>query len=114
MSIPSRGELLHRARAMRRQPTDAEQRLWLLLRDRRLAGFEFHRQVPLGGFVVDFLCHQARLVVEVDGGQHAECSSDIARDQWLASNCYRVVRYWNNDVLEDPEGVLLDLLRHLH
>ena len=99
---------------MRRQPTDAEQRLWLLLRDRRLAGFEFHRQVPLGGFVVDFLCHQARLVVEVDGGQHAECSSDIARDQWLASNCYRVVRYWNNDVLKYPEGVLLDLLRHLH
>lgn len=93
--------------------TDAERKLWLALRDRRLAGFKFRRQVPVGPFIVDFLCYDARLVIEVDGGQHAEFTRDARRDQWLAANDFRVLRFWNNDVLTNIEGVLTLLLDSL-
>jgi very-short-patch-repair endonuclease len=86
--------------------TDAEWRLWYHLRAGRFAGRKFRRQVPLGPYVVDFLCEQAKLIVEVDGGQHAERSvQDEARTRWLSERGYRVVRFWNNDVLTNMDGV---------
>jgi len=86
--------------------TDAERKLWFALRDRRFARFKFRRQVPVGPFIADFLCFQARLVVEVDGGQHAGSFQDRRRDRWLAVNNFRMLRFWNNDVLSNLEGVL--------
>ncbi|MBL8710053.1 MAG: endonuclease domain-containing protein [Rhodospirillaceae bacterium] len=101
------------ARALRRNATDAEKKLWSLLRDRRLVGWKFRRQVPLGPYVVDFYCSEARLVVEADGGQHANSCSDEHRTAWLGRNGYRVKRYWNNDILTNPEGIFIDLLETL-
>ena len=90
--------------------TDAEQRLWYYLRAARFEGWKFRRQVPLGPYVVDFLCEQARLIVEVDGGQHAErISRDSTRTDWLRARGYAVIRFWNNDVLANIEGVLATL-----
>jgi very-short-patch-repair endonuclease len=91
---------------------DAEQRLWYHLRAGRFQGWKFRRQVPLGRYVVDFLCEDARLIVEVDGGQHAEqIEQDSARTQWLSSQGYAVMRFWNNDALANIEGVLATLSR---
>jgi len=84
--------------------TDAERKLWSALRDRRFANFKFRRQVPLGPFIADFVCYDARLIVEVDGGQHAESRSDERRDRW----------FWYNDVLTNLEGVLISILETLH
>jgi 2-isopropylmalate synthase len=95
-----------RARALRTQMTDAERKLWLALRDRRFAGVKFRRQAPVGPFIADFICFDARLVIEVDGGQHADSSSDVRRDAWFARNGFRILRFWNNDVLLNTEGVL--------
>jgi very-short-patch-repair endonuclease len=93
--------------------TDAERKLWLALKDRRFAKFKFRRQVPLRPYIADFVCFEARLVVEVDGGQHAESVRDLERDQWLTQNEFRVLRFWNNDVLQNLEGVLTKLLELL-
>jgi len=101
------------ARALRRDATDAERIMWRLLRDRRLNGVKFRRQVPIGPFVADFASVERRLVVELDGGQHAESSSDVARDRFLAANGWRVVRFWNNDVMKNREGVLESLQQAL-
>jgi very-short-patch-repair endonuclease len=90
--------------------TDAERKRWFALRDRRFADFKFRRQVPLGPFIGDFVCFKARLVVEVDGSQHAESQYDEQRDRWLAANDFLVKRFWNNDVLTNIEGVLTVLL----
>ncbi len=105
-----------KARALRRAETRAERLLWSRLRHRRLGGYKFRRQHSLGRYVVDFLCSERRLAVEVDGGQHA---ADVARDRlrthWLEAQGLRVVRFWNNEVLENPDGVcsrLLEMLRH--
>jgi very-short-patch-repair endonuclease len=98
---------------MRRAPTDAERKIWFLLRDRRLDGFKFRRQVPFGPYILDFVCFQPRLVVEVDGGQHADSQADKVRDARLQARGFRIVRYWNTDVLKNPEGVLTDLLAQL-
>jgi very-short-patch-repair endonuclease len=90
--------------------TDAERKLWYYLRASRFQGWKFRRQVPLGRYVADFLCEEARLIVEVDGGQHAErIEHDSARTQWLEAQGYAVIRYWNNDVLTNIEGVLATL-----
>ena len=90
--------------------TDAEQRLWYHLRAGRFQHWKFRRQVPLGRYVVDFLCEEARLIVEVDGGQHAErIERDSARTQWLRAQGYAVIRFWNNDVLANIDGVLATL-----
>jgi len=94
--------------------TDAERKLWFALRDRRFVNFKFRRQVPLGPFIGDFVCFGARLVVEVDGSQHAESQYDEQRDCWLAANDFLVKRFWNNDVLSNIEGVLTVLLTLLH
>jgi len=90
--------------------TDAEQKLWYRLRAGRFQGWKFRRQVPLGRFIVDFLCEEARLIVEVDGGQHAErLREDSERTEWLGARGYAVIRFWNNDVLGNIEGVLATL-----
>jgi very-short-patch-repair endonuclease len=101
------------ARTMRRIATDAERKLWFLLRDRRLDGIKFRRQVPFGPYILDFVCFERGLVVEVDGGQHGESESDLKRDAYLRAEGFRTVRYWNKDVLKNPDGVLTDLLAQL-
>ncbi len=102
------------ARRLRKNPTDAESRLWRHLRQKQLGGYRFRRQVPLGPYVADFVCQSEKLVVEVDGGQHADRTEDDARrSRWLITNGYRVLRFWNNDVLGNTEGVLETILRAL-
>lgn len=99
------GEGAGRARALRRVMTEAERKLWFALRDRRLEHVKFRRQVPVGPYVADFLCYAHRLIIEVDGGQHGS-ARDAARDTWLADNGFRVLRFWNNEVLTSLPGVL--------
>jgi very-short-patch-repair endonuclease len=95
------------ARRLRREPTDAERALWTLLRRKQLDGFRFRRQQPMGPYIVDFFCPSQRLVIELDGGQHdAGLPAEQRRTAWLESRGYRVVRFWNNEVLGNPEGVL--------
>ena len=94
-----------RARSMRREPTEAERRMWRLLRDRRLGAFKFRRQEPIGRYIVDFVCFEQKLIIELDGGQHAESSYDQERDAWLASRGFTVLRFWNNETLTNPTGV---------
>jgi 2-isopropylmalate synthase len=101
-----------RARAMRGAPTDSELRLWRLLRDRRLNGIKFRRQVPVGPYIVDFLCVGAKLIVEADGSQHAESLRDNVRDAYLANQDWKVLRFWNNEVLQNREGVLETIYAH--
>jgi len=107
------GQKRDAARALRRNATDAERIMWRLLRDRRLNGVKFRRQMPIGPFVADFASIEHRLVVELDGGQHAENSADISRDAFLISCGWRVVRFWNNDVMKNREGVLESLQQAL-
>jgi very-short-patch-repair endonuclease len=97
---------------MRASPTDAERKLWWPLRYRMpVEGTHFRRQVRLGRYIVDFAGHRARLVIEVDGGQHAEQSAaDTERTRFLEAEGYRVLRYWNSDVLTNINGVLEDIL----
>jgi very-short-patch-repair endonuclease len=119
-SSPARGEgknsaaeMRRRARTLRARMTDAERKLWFALRDRRFAGFKFRRQVPIDRFIADFVCFEARLVIEVDGGQHAGSLQDRWRDRWLAANGFVVLRFWNNEVLLNLEGVLTVLSNKL-
>lgn len=95
-----------RARRLRRNATSPETKLWNRLRSRAINGHKFVRQEPIGPYVVDFVCRERRLVVEVDGGQHATDKRDVARDGWLKQHGYCVVRFWNNDVLRNIDGVL--------
>jgi very-short-patch-repair endonuclease len=102
------------ARRLRRDPTEVEKKLWLALRRDQLNGLNFRRQHPVGPYVLDFYCPAIRLAVELDGGQHGEASQqlhDARRTAWLAAKGVRLVRYWNNDVTENLEGVLTDILR---
>jgi very-short-patch-repair endonuclease len=98
---------------MRREPTDAEAKMWRLLRDRRLAQFKFRRQVPFQNFILDFVCFEKRLIVEIDGSQHADSQRDTAREAVLLAEGFRIARYWNNDVLQRPTAVLEDVLAKL-
>ncbi|MFL6827077.1 MAG: endonuclease domain-containing protein [Bradyrhizobium sp.] len=95
-----------RARRLRRLATNAENALWYRLRSRGLSGYKFVRQEPIGPYTVDLICRERRLVIEVDGGQHASNSRDVVRDEWLVDHKYRVLRFWNNDVLGNMAGVL--------
>ncbi len=95
------------ARNLRKRPTDAEKLLWKHLRSEQLEGLGFRRQEPMGDYIVDFVCFEKRIVIEVDGGQHAlETEKDSARDGWLKSQGFKVLRFWNNEVLGNIEGVL--------
>jgi very-short-patch-repair endonuclease len=103
-----------RAHTLRVDQTEAEARLWNRLRDRRLAGAKFRRQHPTGPYIVDFCCVERRLIVEVDGGQHSEADSgDERRSAYLASFCFKVLRFWNTDVLSNIEGVLGQIEEYL-
>ena len=93
------------SRVLRRNSTIAERRLWKHLRSRALHGFKFVRQEPIGPYIVDFVCRERRLIIEVDGGHHATDKRDAVRDLWLADHRYRVLRFWNNEVLGNIEGV---------
>lgn len=107
-------ELRRRARHLRNHTTDAERHLWKHLRLRQLGGYRFRRQVPIAQCIADFLCPEARLIVELDGGQHQEQARyDGQRSRYLADLGYRVARYWSHDVLFRTHDVLDDVLRHL-
>jgi very-short-patch-repair endonuclease len=101
------------ARRLRRGATDAERRLWSALRDRRLEGYRFRRQFPIGPFIADFACTRHRVIVEADGGQHVDSESDQRRTAWLESEGWRVLRFWNNDVLANTNGVVETILKEL-
>jgi very-short-patch-repair endonuclease len=94
------------ARSLRNAPTDAEQRLWLHLRASRFEGAKFTRQFPVGGFIVDFACRSLRIAIELDGGQHSESEADANRTRIIEAHGYRVIRFWNNEVLGNIDGVL--------
>ncbi|MGH8121440.1 MAG: endonuclease domain-containing protein [Rudaea sp.] len=104
--------LLEFAKGMRRGPTDAEAALWRKVRAGRLGGFKFKRQHSIGSYIVDFVCFERRLILEVDGGQH-ERSTDAKRTDWLEEQGFRVLRFWNNEVLTNMDGVLEAVLRVL-
>ena len=97
--------LLPLAKRMRREPTDAERKLWSLLRAKRLGGFKFKRQEQIGNYIVDFVCFEARLIVEADGSQHVESQRDQSRDAWLMAQRFQILRFWNEDILANPQGV---------
>ncbi|WP_316976761.1 endonuclease domain-containing protein [Shumkonia mesophila] len=95
------------ARRLRRNLTEAEARLWFHLRRKQLEGHRFRRQVPIGPYIIDFVCLAERLLIEVDGGQHVEARKrDQRRTQWLESQGFRVLRFWNHDVLGNTDGVV--------
>jgi very-short-patch-repair endonuclease len=100
------GQKRDTARALRRNSTDAERAIWRVLRDRRLEGIKFRRQVPIGPFVADFASITHRIVVELDGGQHSDSLADKQRDAFLTSEGWQVLRFWNNDVMRNRDGVL--------
>jgi very-short-patch-repair endonuclease len=99
------------AKRLRRTQTNADRILWFRLRDRRLAGLKFKRQFPINRFVVDFFCADAKLVIELDGGQHSQrVAIDEKRTEILESMGYLALRFWNNDVMRNIEGVMEDIL----
>jgi adenine-specific DNA-methyltransferase len=98
--------LTSRARELRSNPTDAERTLWQQLRLRQLGGYKFCRQQPLGPYIVDFVCLEKRLIVEVDGGKHSEQAEyDTGRTAWLEAQGFRVLRFWNHEVLQNIDAV---------
>jgi very-short-patch-repair endonuclease len=101
------------ARALRVTMTDAERRLWARLRGRRLVGYKFRRRHPLGRYILDFACIEHRLAVEADGGQHSESVADERRTAWLERQGWRVLRFWNNEILTNSEGVQETILQAL-
>jgi very-short-patch-repair endonuclease len=103
-SVPGQKRAL--AKALRAKATDAEIKLWQVLRSRRLASMKFRRQVPIGPWIVDFVSFEQRLIVEADGSQHAESENDKRRDYDLSERGFRVLRFWNNDVLMRPRSVM--------
>jgi very-short-patch-repair endonuclease len=96
--------LTTRSRALRHGATDAERKLWQVLRSRQLSGFNFRKQVEIDGYIVDFLCPERRLIIEVDGGQHT-LQRDALRTAYLESQGFTIIRFWNNDVLQNLDGV---------
>jgi very-short-patch-repair endonuclease len=109
-----RGKLLrYRAKAMRSAPTEAEHRLWQIVRAHRFSAFKFRRQVPIDHYIVDFLCPARRLIVELDGGQHAESTNDLRRDAYLQSQGFHIIRIWNNELFTNEEGVAAAILNAL-
>lgn len=101
------------ARARRSAQTEAERRLWSVLRGRQLDGAKFRRQHPLGPTVLDFACVEHRLVIEADGGQHADSEHDGRRTAWLDARGWRVIRFWNNEILENIEGIRIAIQQAL-
>ena len=103
-----------RARALRRNMTEAERRIWQILRSQQMQGHKFRRQVPIGRYIADFVCHDARLIVEIDGGQHEGSSPhELERTMFLQGQGYRLLRFWNNEVLANLDGVHETIAREL-
>ena len=102
-----------RARSLRRNETDAEHKLWEMLRARRLNGHRFVRQFPIGVCFADFACREAALVIELDGSQHIDSAHDAVRDKFLTDQGYSVLRFWNTDILLHPHGVVEQVLAAL-
>ena len=102
-----------RARYLRNNLTEAEQRLWYRLKGNQLLGCKFRRQAPIGPYIVDFVCFDRKLVVEVDGGQHLNSESDLYRTTWLEGEGFCVLRFWNDQVLRETDAVVEAIWRHL-
>jgi very-short-patch-repair endonuclease len=98
-------KLRDRAKAMRSQPTEAEHRLWQILRAKRFAGYKFRQQAPIEFYIADFVCFAERLIIELDEGQHCESADDERRDAYLRSQGFSVLRIWNNELFTNEEGV---------
>ncbi len=107
-----RKRLTNLAQKRRRNPTEAEKRLWSHLRAKQL-GVQFTREFQIGNYMVDLACRRARLVIELDGGQHAESEADIERTREIEAHGYLVIRFWNNEVLSNTDGVLTVIAEHL-
>jgi very-short-patch-repair endonuclease len=108
--------LLRNAQQLRKNQTRAEWILWQKIRRRQLAGFRFQRQVPIGKFIADFMCYEAKLIIELDGGQHADDDAkayDANRTAWLQEQGYKVLRFWNNQVLNQIESVIETILQEI-
>jgi very-short-patch-repair endonuclease len=94
------------ARELRVNQTEAEKRLWYRLRNRQIGGAKFRRQAPIGRYIVDFVCFELKLVIELDGGQHASPTKyDEGRTAWLKAREFKIIRFWNNEVIENMDGV---------
>ncbi|MBF0492570.1 MAG: endonuclease domain-containing protein [Deltaproteobacteria bacterium] len=105
------GALVGVSKLLRKKSTNTENDLWYYLRSRHLKGLKFRRQHILGAYIVDFVCLEKRIVIELDGSQHIECANkDSERDEWLKSEGYKVLRFWNNEFYENREGVLSKIL----
>jgi very-short-patch-repair endonuclease len=104
--------LKHTARTLRKNMTEAERRLWWILRHRHL-GWKFRRQVPLGPYILDFVSFEQRVVIEVDGEQHLDSREDAIRDSWLRQQGFKVLHFWNKDVLATPEGIMATIQAEL-
>ncbi|WP_265517098.1 endonuclease domain-containing protein [Nitratireductor luteus] len=98
------------ARTMRADATLAENLLWQALRNKQLEGLKFKRQVPLDGYILDFVCFDARLIVEVDGGQHSESTRDLQRDRHFETQGFKTLRFWNDEVVKNIDGLCLTIL----
>lgn len=97
------------ARKLRTTQTESEMRMWEQLRGRRFMGLKFRRQVPIENYIADFICFERAVIVELDGGQHADNDNDRMRTEILEGRGFLVKRYWNNEVMENMDGVLMDL-----
>jgi len=105
-AVPGEGMSLGHAKKLRSNMTDAERRLWYRLRAHRFGGIKFKRQVPISPYIVDFACLSQKLILEIDGGQHADNEADRVREQKLREKGFKVLRFWNNDVLKRTDTVL--------
>ena len=99
-----RNKLQNIAKILRRRPTEAEKFMWRYLKSRQLEGLKFRRQEPIGNYVVDFVCYEKKIIVEIDGGQHC-VERDGNRDRWLESQNFKILRFWNTEVLKNSQGV---------
>ena len=100
-------------KSLRTNQTDAEIKVWQALRAGRLMNYKFKRQVPIADFIVDFVCFEQKLVIEIDGGQHVDSAKDLARDSKLNKLGFRMLRFWNNEIIDNFEGVLMVILQQL-
>jgi very-short-patch-repair endonuclease len=106
-------KLTELAQKLRDDSTDAERLFWSRVRRHALCGHKFKRQVPIGNYIVDFVCFDSKVIVELDGGQHANDADDQIRDTWLQGEGFRVLRFWNNEVLTNIDGVVEMVLKNL-
>jgi len=98
--------LTYLAKTLRKNQTEAEKKLWFFLRNKQINNIKFRRQQPIGNYIADFISTEKKMIIEVDGGQHFESDKDAKRDRWFHQQGYNVLRFWNNDVLQNIEGVL--------